>query len=614
MQYLNQVKTTVIIDGNPCHFTTLHLEQRFDSHHSFDIGIMCPPLPNEGIWHHEREKEIAMMGKTVVIRMKHEATGDETIFRGLITGIKMESEEGVAGMLHYKGYSPTYLLESGKTMDSFTNYTLAEVVKEVVRNYGNGVEVVIAPKFYDRIPYLQMHKESGYEFLRRIAYQYGEWFYYDGMKLYFGNPYIDKEETVTYDVELRSVIYKSHIYPLNYSRYEYLSENNQEVIADSSRDIKGVNTYLYEAISASNSIYKSQTTQYNEAVNNCPIHLPHLKDMEKGRDIAGMSCIQGISNTCRVRIAQPLSVKIPASMCTRRDLGRYRIISVIHEIDNSGAYSNSFEGIPGNMEHIPVNDIKLPKAFSMLGTVVNNADPQGWGRIQVQFPWQKDQNKTTNWIRVGSPYIGKCEDGSKNRGVIFIPEVGDQVIVCFDGGNPGRPYVYGSLLPTNYPHKGEVDSQIKSISTPNGHTLELNDHLDGNYGITVKDADGSVVHIDSKNGGFQITAPESMNITTKNISMQANETIQIAAQENVDITAETDVNIAAKGNLTQESEGDLSAAANGDVNIKSGSDAKISGENVAMESKGEFDLTGKQVNISGKNIIAQGNSYKIDLK
>lgn len=62
MQYLNQVKPTVIIDGNPCHFTTLHLEQRFSNHHSFDIGIMCPPLPNKGIWHHERKKRDCHVG------------------------------------------------------------------------------------------------------------------------------------------------------------------------------------------------------------------------------------------------------------------------------------------------------------------------------------------------------------------------------------------------------------------------------------------------------------------------------------------------------------------------------------------------------------------------
>ena len=82
---------------------------------------------------------------------------------------------------------------------------LSAIVGEVVKNYGNGVEIVNKPLFNEQIPYIQMHEETGYEFLRRIAYQYGEWFYYDGQKLHFGNPQKDKNETVTYDVELETV-------------------------------------------------------------------------------------------------------------------------------------------------------------------------------------------------------------------------------------------------------------------------------------------------------------------------------------------------------------------------------------------------------------------------
>ena len=45
----------------------------------------------------------------------------------------------------------------------------------------------------------------------------------------------------------------------------------------------------------------------------------------------------------------------------------------------------------------------------------------------------------TPWIRVLSPHAGP------NQGIQFIPEIGDQVLVDFEGGDAESPYVVGSL-------------------------------------------------------------------------------------------------------------------------------------------------------------------------
>ncbi|WP_370858857.1 hypothetical protein [Phocaeicola coprocola] len=199
-----------------------------------------------------------------------------------------------------------------------------------------------------------MHEETGYEFLRRIAYQYGEWFYYDGQKLHFGNPQKDKNETVTYDVELENVSFGSRIAPFHYSRHDYMAEDDRPLYADDSARVNGINTYLANAISTSESVYQSPTTLYNKAAVGHPVHMNRLLEFEKGRDTASLVWLRGKSKTCRVRIGEPIAVKIPASMCNRRDLGQYRVMSVIHEVDKNGVYSNTFEGIPASMERIPV--------------------------------------------------------------------------------------------------------------------------------------------------------------------------------------------------------------------------------------------------------------------
>jgi uncharacterized protein involved in type VI secretion and phage assembly len=67
--------------------------------------------------------------------------------------------------------------------------------------------------------------------------------------------------------------------------------------------------------------------------------------------------------------------------------------------------------------------------------VAANRDPKGLGRVKVRFP-DSDQDL---WAGVATPLAG---DG---RGVHFSPEVGDEVLVAFEGGDARSPYVLGAL-------------------------------------------------------------------------------------------------------------------------------------------------------------------------
>ena len=592
----NQVEATVSIGGSECKFTTIYLKQVFNGHHVFDIGVLCPPLPGENIWYNERESMIAMQGQSVVIRMRHVISGDESIFKGIITEIGMDGERGVSGTIHYRGCSPTVLLESGKTMDSFMDYTLSAIVGEVVKNYGNGVEIVNKPLFNEQIPYIQMHEETGYEFLRRIAYQYGEWFYYDGQKLHFGNPQKDKNETVTYDVELETVSFGSRIAPFHYSRHDYMAEDDRPLYADDSAGVNGINTYLANAIRTSESIYQSPTTLYNKAIVGHPVHMNRLLEFEKGRDTASLVWLRGKSKTCCIRIGEPIAVKIPASMCNRRDLGQYRVMSVIHEVDKNGVYSNTFEGIPASMERIPVNNVVIPEAHPMLAKVISNADPESQGRVQVQFVWQEEQNKTTNWIRVRSLDAGSSEVVSKNRGFVFIPEEGDQVLVGFELNNPSRPFVSGSLFHRQNGEGGKVNNNIKSIITRSGHTIIFDDSENGES-ITIRDKNSNKIILDTVNKTICIEAQEKIQLTSKVISFDAAELIN-STSTNIESRASETILNAAK---------DLSAIIDNKTKIVS-KELDSTSDKVNVRSVKE-DL----VLISKKQVITQSGTKKIKL-
>lgn len=604
MEDWNQVHATVSIDGENRNYTRISLVQKFGQHHYFDIEVLCSPLVKENVWHHEREEMIAMQGKTVVIRMKHEFSGDESIFKGIITSIGMDGDKGVSGTLHYRGYSTTILLESGRTMDSFTDATLGEIVSEVVEKYGNGISIVNNPAFKSRIPYVQMQEESAYEFLRRLAWQYGEWFYYNGQVLYFGNPYKEKDEKLVYDIDMDSMHFSSCVAPFHFSRHDYLSDSHMDMFGDDSEAVRGINTYLANAMKTSEGLYRSQTTMYSHTAAGHPLDIERFTAVEKGRKVASLVWMTGNTKTCRVRIGEPVVVQIPPNMCKRRDMGRYRIVEITHRIEVSGGYANSFKGIPASMEYIPTEDMRMPVAHAMLAEVTDNADPENLGRVQVQFAWQKSRNKTTNWIRVRSLDAGSSETVSKNRGFVFVPEIGDQVMVDFELGDPCRPYVSGSMFHKNNGEGGNTDNHIKTIVTRSGHTLEFNDDKNGDWGITLKDANKNIIHINSKEQTIEITAPKTISLNAENIRLNAKEDINIVADGKLDMS------IGKEGDLKFDK---LKVDANNSLDVLSKKYQNESDE-ISVVSNGKMTLNGKNTTkLKGKKVEIQGSSNKLEL-
>ena len=604
MEDWNQVHATVSIDGENRNYTRISLVQKFGQHHYFDIEVLCSPLVKENVWHHEREEMIAMQGKTVVVRMKHEFSGDESIFKGIITSIGMDGDKGVSGTLHYRGYSTTILLESGRTMDSFTDATLGEIVSEVVEKYGNGISIVNNPAFKSRIPYVQMQEESAYEFLRRLAWQYGEWFYYNGQVLYFGNPYKEKDENLIYDIDMDSMHFSSCVAPFHFSRHDYLSDSHMDMFGDDSEAVRGINTYLANAMKTSEGMYRSQTTMYSHTATGHPLDIEHFTAVEKGRKVSSLVWMTGNTKTCRVRIGEPVVVQIPPNMCKRRDMGRYRIVELTHRIEVSGGYANSFKGIPASMEYIPTEDMRMPVAHAMLAEVTDNADPENLGRVQVQFAWQKSRNKTTNWIRVRSLDAGSSETVSKNRGFVFVPEIGDQVMVDFELGDPCRPYVSGSMFHKNNSEGGNTDNHIKTIVTRSGHTLEFNDDKNGDWGITLKDANKNIIHINSKEQTIEITAPKTISLNAENIRLNAKEDINIVADGKLDMS------IGKEGDLKFDK---LKVDVNNSLDVLSKKYQNESDE-ISVVSNGKMTLNGKNTTkLKGKKVEIQGSSNKLEL-
>src|SRR5262249_25178763 len=82
-----------------------------------------------------------------------------------------------------------------------------------------------------------------------------------------------------------------------------------------------------------------------------------------------------------------------------------------------------------------------PQPVQMRGVVsarvIDHNDPRGMGRLQVKYDWQEEGE--TGWARMISPHAGS------DRGVMFMPEKGDEGLVAFEQGEPERPVILGAL-------------------------------------------------------------------------------------------------------------------------------------------------------------------------
>ena len=246
----------------------------------------------------------------------------------------------------------------------------------------------------------------------------------------------------------------------------------------------------------------------------------------------------------------------------------------------------------------------MPVAHAMLAEVTDNADPENLGRVQVQFAWQKSRNKTTNWIRVRSLDAGSSETVSKNRGFVFVPEIGDQVMVDFELGDPCRPYVSGSMFHKNNGEGGNADNHIKTIVTRSGHTLEFNDDKNGDWGITLKDANKNIIHINSKEQTIEITAPKTISLNAENIRLNAKEDINIVADGKLDMS------IGKEGDLKFDK---LKVDVNNSLDVLSKKYQNESDE-ISVVSNGKMTLNGKNTTkLKGKKVEIQGSSNKLEL-
>lgn len=583
--FLNLVATKVTVKGEEQKFVSLHLRQGFNRHHTFTVVVNY--LSPNNTFQQTPEKFIGYIGETASISFVHRQTGESYDFEGIITQVEMVGSMGETGGVAIHGTSPTILYENNRTLDSWMDQSLSTIIKEATQEYGK-VNLVSNPKYAAPIPYMAQYNESVFDFMNRLSALYGEWFYYDGTKVYFGKPDRDNTEKIVYDMDLEEVRLVANLVPGKSARYDYVAQENKQHNADTPAKPDGMNDLQSIAHSCSEKAYTAKTTSAADPHVTDKAELDEQMRIVKNASGANLLNIKGIGKTCRIRIGEIIDVSFPDRMKLPPS-GKFRIVGIEHEVRRDGHYSNSFVGVPDGTVHIPVPDVKRPLALPELATVKENNDDKGQGRVKVAFDWQKN-GKTTNWIRVQTPNAGVSGAVPKNRGWVFVPEVGDQVMVSYEHGNPDRPYVTGSVFHSGSGKGGDKDNKVKSIITRSGNAIVFDDETGS---IVITDQTGKQLIMLDGTDAITVMAKKSITLTNEA------ESVIVMDDKSIGLQADT---IALEGRKS--------------VTLLSGNECMVlsseksiissSGTNIKQEAAKDYDVAAKNGTVNGVNLMIEG--------
>ncbi|MFD0863740.1 type VI secretion system Vgr family protein [Sungkyunkwania multivorans] len=556
-------------------FLNISLAQEIDEHHY--IELVCRKDVIESMDSEIIGESRDFLGEDLLLEIKslNGFSDTETLqFKGVVTAVNI-----VRGFYHKSGdlikitgKSSSIITDDGPHYASHLDASLADIIERTFAGYSASIlHLKVRPENSDTIHYSVQHDESAFEYASRLAAQYGEWFYYDGTKLVFGKPDDQEEISLIYGYDLHEL--SMHLEPqpnnFNYITNDYLSDNAHHTKTKGiSASLNGQNGFVSKK---ADRLYAKETQVFVNAYDDPQMQSRFDQQIQKQKLAreANQVIIKGISSNPSVRIGQVINIEGESSF-----YGSYRVTKIVHTCANNDRYENTFEAISANGNIYPKTSVSaFPKSASQTAVVVDNVDPDGLGRVKVQYPWQKPLGETTPWIRLSSTA------GGTGQGFFFIPEMGDEVIVGHEGGNAEIPFVQGSLYnASSVPSAFKSgNNHLKAIKTRSGNQVTLND-ADGS--VTIADPSGNTI-VMGGNGEITISAPNKITFSSTDIEIQASNNLNMGAGSNIAANAGSDLAASAASNVSIDAGSNLSATGTSKTSIK-GKTTSISGKRISI--------------------------------
>lgn len=254
-----------------------------------------------------------------------------------------------------------------------------------------------------------------------------------------------------------------------------------------------------------------------------------------------------------------------------RNSGIYFLTSVEHVYTING-FRTRFTAGPNSpatvLDLVGAPAPSLALGGPVIGLVSNMKDPDGLGRIKVKFPTEGD-NVESEWARVATLAAGN------QRGVMFMPQLNDEVLVMFERGDARRPFIVGFLWNGKDKPPLATEKFMKpgtthtwQIRTAKGHTLTFNEEAPTTEHVEIALADGvtklylgkdkvelwsNSKNLEVKSGQASVLLSQGKDVIIKgaNVTIEAMQGMTVKGLT-VDVTAKANAKIAASATASIE--------------------------------------------------------------
>ena len=597
-------------------FISLQIEQNIGKHHRFQMSVELESGGNRYV-HNISENSKKWLGESIVVK-----AANTPIFVGVVTNVQLHREGSDFGCIIVSGYSATYRMETAHSCFSWNDRTIGDVVKKLCEQAK--VQLELNPAFKETKDFICQYEESDFDFIRRLAHQYQEWMYFDGTKLIFGKPRkLADPIRLEYGTTLSSLDIGLQTLARSEQVFSYHSGADREMQRMTPDLAYGHDKLAGEAFRASLGMFSKPARQHALPRISNETELVNYMGRKQAAETAETHYITAESQVPTLRVGSVISLYSSflerVGNLSEESLGNFIIIEITHEVSQGSYYKNRFKAIPATIKAMPSPKVRMPLAETQMATVLSNADPEGKGRVRVRMNWQTD-GMQTGWVRVMTPDGGSSSDVKSNRGFVFIPEVGDQVLLGFRHGDPARPYVMGSLFNGTTGGGGLEGNHMKSLTTRSGHTIKLNDSL-SSLGITIKDIKGNSIHIDSVGDdiiinakrNITINAGETFTVNCKNANILAEESINMNAEQDITSVSGESTSIQAGESLTEIAADSYVLSAN-DANVQVTEEHNLQASTISETAeKINIDSTMEDLDLSSPKKVNIQSSEKVNL-